>query len=766
MADPSKLTINLSQVCLGCMSARSPGDTCPACGWAYSAGPESPLYLPPGAKLYGGRYIVGRLLGHGGFGITYLGWDINLARKIAIKEFFPTGVAIRTSGAPDVFPYSNAAKPAYEWGLDRYLSEARLLARFENHPNIVWVKDYFPENGTAYMVLEFLDGMTLDHYVRDQGGRIPWDVTLQIIAPVMDALREVHRFGILHRDVSPDNIYLLRSGSVKVIDFGAARNALGERSQNLSVILKQGYAPPEQYQTKGNQGPWTDVYAVAGTLYRVLSGELPQPAPDRLAQDAMAGPRALGADIPAEKEAVLLKAMSLRKEERYQDMGAFQEALLEGTEFAPSALQGPRTVHTMGRGFTLGAGVSLAPASALSQPPAVASDKPAPVTLGPTEVLETTSPGVIPLPVPPPVTPSPVAPTVAMPPPAAAAPPVAVTPPPPPFSAAPEPPAQSRTGLWLAIAVLLLLLGGGAGYFFLNRGSAPKIDAFTAERAAVSPGQSTTLRWAVSNAKEVTLEPGLGSRAANGEISVSPAAPTTYTLTALGDKGERVEARVRVEVSGQGKPRASTPPPSTDAPNTNPGDPPPAETSGDAAGPIEVASFTGDPATITAGQSAQLAWTVKGAAQLKIEPEIGTVSAQGAIAVQPKATTRYTLTATDSAGKTFTATATITVGADAGSNPAAALSWKVIHDHEGMIDLDRSRKGCEGTMSVEGKRVRFASDNAAHSFDVPYSQIAEVKGNRLRRGFHIKLSGGKNFNFNAVSESVNKIVDAINAAGK
>ncbi len=315
-----------ANLCLNCFCEIATAPPCLNCGWKPGAPATSPLYLTPGTVLRE-QYVIGLVLGHGGFGITYLGWDLNLARKIAIKEYFPGGVGMRMSGSPDVFAYSPTLRTDYDWGLDRYLEEARVVARFENHPNIVWVLNFFAANGTAYIILEYLDGSTFESYLQRAGGKVDWAIAMRIVSPVIDALREVHRAGLLHRDVSPDNIYLLRNGQVKVIDFGAARYSLGQHSKNLSVILKPGFAPPEQYQTRGNQGPWTDVYATACTLYRAIAGEVPPPAPDRLARVPLVPPSQRGVTIAPAAEQALLRALALEPEDRFADMDEFRRAL-------------------------------------------------------------------------------------------------------------------------------------------------------------------------------------------------------------------------------------------------------------------------------------------------------------------------------------------------------------------------------------------------------------------------------------------------------
>jgi serine/threonine protein kinase len=276
--------------------------------------------LRPGGIL-AGKYQVGRLLGRGGFGATYLAWDMNLQVRVAIKEFLPRQLAARTSGGMRVSAYTGGQE-GFNLGLQQFLSEARNLAQFRDHAGIISVLDFFPENGTGYMVMEYLDGCTLEHHLRSLG-HLDTKVVLQLLVPVADALRACHAAGLIHRDVSPDNIFVTADGRVKLLDFGAARFAIGSRSTNLSVILKEGYAPFEQYQRNGRQGPWTDIYALTGTLYRLLTDELPVAAPDRVAGTHLPTAAEKGVKISPALQALLDKGLAVRSEQRYQKVDDF-----------------------------------------------------------------------------------------------------------------------------------------------------------------------------------------------------------------------------------------------------------------------------------------------------------------------------------------------------------------------------------------------------------------------------------------------------------
>ena len=306
--------------CHTCFTDLAPGEICSRCGDDRSSTGDLGDVLPPGNVL-GGKYKVGRLLGRGGFGATYLAWDINLRVRKAIKEFLPRQLATRAPGGTQVHPYTSS-QDAFNIGLENFLEEARRLAQFGDHPGIIRVFDFFPENGTGYMVTEYLDGTTLEQYMT---AACPIDipVILRLLFPVADALRACHAAGLIHRDISPDNIFLTSDRRVKVLDFGAARFAIGSRSTNLSVVLKEGYAPFEQYQRNGRQGPWTDIYALTATLYRLLTGDLPVTAPDRVAGTLLPSPSEKGVKLLPGLQALLDKGLAIQPEQRYQTIEAF-----------------------------------------------------------------------------------------------------------------------------------------------------------------------------------------------------------------------------------------------------------------------------------------------------------------------------------------------------------------------------------------------------------------------------------------------------------
>ena len=314
--------------CMGCMKEKGESEACPHCGYVSPKEQENAAYLPEGTVLQN-RYLLGRVLGQGGFGITYIGYDNTLDARVAIKEYYPGDIAQRTPGDKTVTPYTQASAD-YEHGKKRFIEEARTLARFSDFPGIVSVKDCFEEDNTAYMVMQFLEGIDLKEYLKRKGGKISPEEAVSILTPVMDALKEIHRAGIIHRDISPDNIFITTEGQIKLIDFGAARQSLGG-GKSLSIQLKPGYAPEEQYRTHGNQGPWTDVYALAATLYRMVTGQVPPEAMERMSYDTLEIPQ----ELPENIRTALQIGLAVRAPERYASVEQFQSALAGKTVAAP-----------------------------------------------------------------------------------------------------------------------------------------------------------------------------------------------------------------------------------------------------------------------------------------------------------------------------------------------------------------------------------------------------------------------------------------------
>lgn len=314
-------------VCYNCFK-EIPDDSecCPFCGFDKEKNREKfPQALPFGSIL-SGRYITGRVLGQGGFGITYVATDHKTKSLVAIKEFFPDAMAVRSS-AISVSPYSGERGENFAYGKETFLQEAKTMAEFIGNPNIVRVHSYFEENGTAYFVMEYIVGKSFQQMITEKGGKLSWEEAVNVIAPVLNALAAVHSKGIIHRDVTPDNIYITEDGTVKLLDFGAARYSLGDVSRSLDVVLKHGFAPKEQYSRWGKQGPYTDIYCVAASMYYALTGHKPPDAIDRMERDELVLPRTVGVNISLEQENILLKALAVQPENRYQSSKEFAEAL-------------------------------------------------------------------------------------------------------------------------------------------------------------------------------------------------------------------------------------------------------------------------------------------------------------------------------------------------------------------------------------------------------------------------------------------------------
>ena len=289
----------------------------------------APHHLSPGTVL-NGKYEIGAVLGEGGFGITYIGQDINLDMKIAVKEYFPSGIVNRNSAvSAEVTVNVGDAQADFKKGKENFLKEARTLAKFANNPSIVSVRDFFAENNTAYIVMEYLCGIDLKEYL-EQNGVMSFGKAFEMLSPIMSALSKIHEQGLIHRDISPSNIMVLSDGVVKLLDFGAARDVGGTDEKSLSIMLKPGYAPEEQYRTKGRQGPWTDVYALAATMYKLITGVTPDDAMNRIFKDELTAPSSINPDISKEQDNIVLKGMAIQKENRFQSIEDLQKACLAG----------------------------------------------------------------------------------------------------------------------------------------------------------------------------------------------------------------------------------------------------------------------------------------------------------------------------------------------------------------------------------------------------------------------------------------------------
>jgi serine/threonine protein kinase len=307
--------------------------SCPYCNYKEFER-DNPLALKMNTVLKN-RYIAGKILGAGGFGITYKGLDMESGTIVAIKEYVPLDSARRDKDETTLKPTSSSKIELFEYGKKKFLDEARTLRELRYVPDVVDILDYFSENGTAYFVMEYLNGSTLNHLRQINGGHLPYSIAYEIIISAATTMEEIHTKGnIFHRDISPENIIITKDLKVKMIDFGTAKYIHGKKSQNLSIILKPGYAPPEQYVSNSKQGAYTDVYALTATFYYVLTGEKIPPAPDRMgiSDENTADFKGLqefpflGPDY-TELNEVMVRALKPRPKERTRTMGALIKEL-------------------------------------------------------------------------------------------------------------------------------------------------------------------------------------------------------------------------------------------------------------------------------------------------------------------------------------------------------------------------------------------------------------------------------------------------------
>ncbi len=312
----------MARYCPYCVSKIEEGDSCPNCNYEYYY-EAKPYHLRPGTLLRN-KYLVGRVLGEGGFGITYVGRDLTLDMKVAIKEYYPNRMAMRTTGFSTTISLVDwSFSEEFKRGKEQFIQEAQTIAKMDKESAVVTVRDFFEENNSAYIVMEFIEGEDL--HARLSRTRRPMESgeLFSLLEPLFGAIDDLHAIGLIHRDISPDNI-MVENDRARLIDFGCARDT--SAAQDAEAVLKHGFSPPEQYENR-EMGPWTDVYAMAATIYYCLTGKLPPKATDRLMKDELRRPRALGAKLTGKQERALMKALSLKKEERYASLVDFGKDL-------------------------------------------------------------------------------------------------------------------------------------------------------------------------------------------------------------------------------------------------------------------------------------------------------------------------------------------------------------------------------------------------------------------------------------------------------
>ena len=330
--------------CMKCMHPLAAGETvCPECGRAYGSVNAESFALKPGTILEG-KYLVGEMLGQGGFGITYIGFDLLLEQKVAIKEYYPmsTGMVSREGHSTVVWSSAMMGKTGTQKGFDSFLKEARKMAKLGGIPGVVGVKSVFIQNETAYIVMDFIEGETLLKKLQ-KNGPMDFDSCIRLMTPIMQSLAEVHKHGIIHRDISPDNIMVQPDGKPVLLDLGAAKDldiqGKDGSIQTTQMVAKQGFSPIEQYRKNANVGPWTDVYSMAATIYYCCTGVLPPSATDRMIEDTLTcRPR-----LTKEEFDVLAFCMNVLPQNRPQNMDALLQIVTHPAGKTPPVRDVPKT---------------------------------------------------------------------------------------------------------------------------------------------------------------------------------------------------------------------------------------------------------------------------------------------------------------------------------------------------------------------------------------------------------------------------------------
>lgn len=310
------------KLCMGCMNEIEDHlSTCPYCGFNETTLRQESYYLDPGT-IIGGKYIVGRVLSYGGHTVSYMGMDAEKNRKVIVKEYLPSDFSTRSEGEKEVTIYSGDGQQQFEQGLTNFLNEANRIQHLQNINGIAKVYDCISENETGYVISEYVEGHTLKE-IFETGKRYSAEEAADFIRKILQGLVEVHRMDIVHCDISPETIMITNSGDIKLTDFGATRYVTTANSKSLSIILKRGFAPEEQYRSKGVRGPWTDVYALGAVMYYMITGTVPQESVERALSDDLKEPSKLGISIPKNIENALMNALNVYQKDRTPSAEAF-----------------------------------------------------------------------------------------------------------------------------------------------------------------------------------------------------------------------------------------------------------------------------------------------------------------------------------------------------------------------------------------------------------------------------------------------------------
>lgn len=314
-----------NEYCMNCFSVKGQFEVCPYCGYADGTPPEQPHYLTPGTVL-NKHFIVGTVIGFGGFGITYKCFDTTLGVTVAVKEFYPIGLVNRSPGQSKVGLLPGEKQEQFKEQLNRFLMEARSVAQFGKAKDIVNIYDYFEENGTAYIIMEHIEGVLLKDYLDSQGAIDP-NVAMAIIIPIIEAAKKIHSKGIIHRDLSPDNIFLIDENTIKVFDFGAAQLNDSKEGMAGEKVIKVGYSAPEQYRDKSKQDFYTDIYSIGAIMYQMLTGLKPMESTEREHKDTLKSPMQLGVSLNSNVDRAVMEALAVRPSLRFQGIQQFEDAL-------------------------------------------------------------------------------------------------------------------------------------------------------------------------------------------------------------------------------------------------------------------------------------------------------------------------------------------------------------------------------------------------------------------------------------------------------
>lgn len=326
------MKVNGRERCVGCMKPLTAEGRCAYCGLQQDKYRPIPRCLRPGMCL-SDRYVLGRVLGEGSFGISYIAWDCLLDTVVAIKEYFPASLVSRHISEEDedtnVYIYEKRESQKYQESLKKYLGEAKSLSAYYDLDGIVSVRDFFYANNTAYIVMGYVDGISVKEYV-EKNGPIEGEKFLRMLEPVIQSLAKVHQTGVLHRDISPDNMLLTRDEKLVLIDFGAARKENINMTRSMTVVFKRGFSPEEQYRTRGQQGAWTDVYALCATAYYALTGKAPDESIQRVLEDDMPSLTEMtDVDLPMQQKRAFMKGMTVDFHHRYQTMDELYQGLYQ-----------------------------------------------------------------------------------------------------------------------------------------------------------------------------------------------------------------------------------------------------------------------------------------------------------------------------------------------------------------------------------------------------------------------------------------------------